>query len=265
MFEVSYIMSNCIIEVDDLRKSFEGKEILNGVSLRIKKGESYVVIGRSGTGKSVLIKCILNIIRPDSGSVKVFNNEICDCGRNNLTKYGVLFQGGALFDSLNVLENVAFGLIYGCGMKKKDAYEIARQKLIDVNLDERLVKSYPSELSGGTQKRVALARAIAANPSIIFLDEPTAGLDPITSNMISDLIRKCIETDEISALSITHDLQSLRKIADKVGFLHEGKIVWNGEISEMDGTDNEYVSNFIKGCTYSHNGPAQLNSAVMKF
>ena len=162
-------------------------------------------------------------------------------------KCGVLYQGGALFDSLNVIDNVSFGLVYGYGMSQKEAYKIAMEKLESVDLDESVAKIYPAELSGGMSKRVALARAIATDPTIIFFDEPTTGLDPITSGTINDLIVKCTKEMGISAVSITHDINSLKHISDRVGLIFDGKIIWEGTNKELLTTDNPYVVQFING------------------
>lgn len=240
-----------VIEVENLKKTFGQKKVLRGINLKIKKGESYVVIGGSGSGKSVLIKCILGLITPDSGVIKINGSDVSRLSQKALfqarLKCGVLYQGGALFDSLNVIDNVSFGLIYGYGMSQKEAYKIAIEKLESVNLDESVAKIYPSELSGGMSKRVALARAIATDPTIIFFDEPTTGLDPITSGTINDLIVKCTNDMGISAVSITHDINSLKHISDRVGLIFDGKIIWEGTNKELLTTDNPYVVQFING------------------
>ncbi|MDR3031005.1 MAG: ATP-binding cassette domain-containing protein [Holosporales bacterium] len=242
---------NFVIEVKDLKKSFGNKEVLDGISLNISKGESYVIMGGSGTGKSVLIKCILNLIKYDSGSVKINGKEISKIPQKEmlktLLKCGVLYQGGALFDSLNVIDNVSFGLVYGYRRPIKEAYKIALEKLEAVNLDETVSTLFPSELSGGMQKRVALARAIATDPDIIFFDEPTTGLDPITSGTINELIVKCTKELGISAMSITHDINSLKYISDRVGLLYNGKIIWEGNNKELNSSDNPYIRQFISG------------------
>ncbi|MDR0744423.1 MAG: ATP-binding cassette domain-containing protein [Holosporales bacterium] len=242
-----------IIEIKDLKKSFGNKTVLDGISLNISKGESYVVIGGSGTGKSVLIKCIIRLLTYDSGSIKINGKEVSQIPQKEmfktLLKCGVLYQGGALFDSLNVIDNVSFGLIYGYGISTKSAYKIAIEKLAAVNLDDSVSNLFPSELSGGMQKRVALARAIATDPDIIFFDEPTTGLDPITSGTINELIVKCTKDMGISAMSITHDINSLKHISDRVGLLHNGKIIWEGDNKELTNTDNPYVKQFISGST----------------
>ena len=240
-----------VIEVENLKKSFGDNHVLSGVSLKMEPGESYVVIGGSGTGKSVLIKCILGLIKPDSGTIKINGKNLSKMPQKEmfktLLKCGVLFQGAALFDSLNVIDNVSFGLVYGYGKSTKEAYKIAIEKLEAVNLSEKIANIFPAELSGGMKKRVALARAIATNPDIIFFDEPTTGLDPITSGTINDLIVKCTKEMGISALSITHDINSLKHISDRVGLLNKGKIIWEGTNNSLNTTDNPYVKQFITG------------------
>lgn len=239
------------IRVRGLKKSFGNKVVLDGINLDLHAGESFVVIGGSGTGKSVLIKCILGLIEPDSGSIKIDGEEIVGLSytaqQKALDKFGMLFQGGALFDSMTVWENVAFALTHGHGMPLQEAKKIALEKLKAVDLEESAAYIYPGELSGGMQKRVALARAIAANPEVIFFDEPTTGLDPIISGTINKLIIDSVRHIGASALTITHDIASLRKIADRVGLLCQGKLIWTGTAHEMDATDNPYVVQFING------------------
>lgn len=239
------------IKIHNLYKSFGHKKVLNGIDLEIKKGESLVVIGGSGTGKSVLIKCIQGLIIPDSGSIKIDDQELL--GENHKdndlirSKMGMLFQGGALFDSLSVWENVAFGLIENQKLPHKIAKEKAIEVLRQVGLGADVADLSPSELSGGMQKRVGLARAIATNPEIIFFDEPTTGLDPIMADVINDLIIDSVKKLGASALTITHDMASARKIADKIAMLYQGKIIWQGTVEEMDKTDSQYVKQFING------------------
>ncbi|MBQ7524749.1 MAG: ATP-binding cassette domain-containing protein [Alphaproteobacteria bacterium] len=249
-----------VIEVENLTKSFGTKAVLQGVSLKIRRSESYVVIGGSGSGKSVLVKCILGLIPYDAGSIKINGRDISKLSQKELfqtrLKCGVLYQGGALFDSLTVIDNVSFGLVYGYGMPKKKAYAIALEKLRSVDLDESVARIYPAELSGGMMKRVALARAIATAPDIIFFDEPTTGLDPITSGTINDLIVKCTKEMGISALSITHDINSLKHISNRVGLLHNGKMIWEGSNAELTTTTNPYVVQFINGNSH---GPFTSN------
>lgn len=244
-------MSTPKISIRGLYKSFGAKKVLQGLDLDIGKSESVVVIGGSGSGKSVLLKCILGIVTPDAGSIKVDGIEtvgMSSADRQTIMhKFGMLFQGSALFDSLPVWENVAFGLIQGRGVNRIDAKKIAIQKLAQVGLPEQTGQLYPAELSGGMQKRVSLARAIAANPEIIFFDEPTTGLDPIMADVINNLIRKCVRELGATALSITHDMASVRKIADRVAMLYNGKIIWHGEVAKIDHSANDYVDQFIHG------------------
>lgn len=239
------------LQLSDVQKSFGAKNVLNGVDLIIPQGKSMVVIGGSGTGKSVMLKCVLGLLHADSGSILVDGQETVGLdakGRNTMMKkFGMLFQSAALFDSLRVWENVGFGLMHGRGMHKDQAYGIAVEKLRSVGLDEAVAQLYPSELSGGMQKRVGLARAIAANPEIIFFDEPTTGLDPIMADVINDLIIKSTQELGSTALSITHDMVSARKIADYVAMIYQGKIIWSGPVDDLDHSGNEYVDQFING------------------
>jgi phospholipid/cholesterol/gamma-HCH transport system ATP-binding protein len=239
------------IAVRGLRKSFGRKVVLDGLDLDIDAGESMVIIGGSGTGKSVLLKCILGLIPADSGSIKIDGVEIVGSAASErdrlMRKFGMLFQGGALFDSLPVWENVAFGLIQGRDVKRSKARPVALEKLAAVGLGKDVAALYPGELSGGMQKRVALARAIATTPEIIFFDEPTTGLDPITADVINDLIIKCVRDLGATAVSITHDMASTRKIADRVAMIHQGRIIWDGPKDTIDNSGNPYVDQFING------------------
>jgi phospholipid/cholesterol/gamma-HCH transport system ATP-binding protein len=239
------------ISVRGLRKSFGPKLVLDGIDLDVGVRESVVVIGGSGTGKSVMLKCILGLIRPDAGSIKIDGKEVTDLSAGEretlMRKFGMLFQGGALFDSLPVWQNVAFGLIQGRGVGRTEAKKIALQKLAAVGLGPDVGELSPAELSGGMQKRVALARAIAAEPEIIFFDEPTTGLDPIMADVINELIVKCVKELGATAVSITHDMASTRKIADRVAMIYNGKIIWNGPKSEIDHSGNAHVDQFIHG------------------
>ncbi len=239
------------IRVRDLHKRFGDKVVLNGVDVDVGVGESLVVIGGSGTGKSVLIKSILGLLKPDSGSIQVDGEEVVGMpGRERERvnrKFGMLFQGAALFDSLPVWENVAFGLLASKKTNRADAREIALTKLAQVGLAAEVGGLFPAELSGGMQKRVALARAIAADPEIIFFDEPTTGLDPIMADVINDLIIKITRDVGATALSITHDMASARKIADRIAMLYEGRIIWAGPTSTIDSSGNEHVDQFING------------------
>ncbi|HEY3908415.1 MAG TPA: ATP-binding cassette domain-containing protein [Stellaceae bacterium] len=239
------------ISLSGLEKSFGRNRVLDGIDLDFAAGESLVVIGGSGTGKSVLVKCVLGLLHPDAGSVRIDGVEtvrLRRAGRERLLqKFGVLFQGSALFDSLHVWENVAFGLIQGRGMERQAAREIALAKLAAVGLGPEVGELRPAELSGGMQKRVALARAVAADPEIIVFDEPTTGLDPIMADVINDLILKCVRELGATAISITHDMVSARKIADRIAMLHKGRIVWQGPAAEIDRSGNAFVDQFING------------------
>ncbi len=239
------------IQIRDLYKSFGPKKVLQGLNLDIQAGESVVVIGGSGSGKSVLLKCVLGIVTPDSGSIQVDGIEVTklrgEDRQQMLKKFGMLFQGSALFDSLPVWENIGFGLMQGHGVERGEAKKIAVQKLAQVGLPEQTANLYPAELSGGMQKRVSLARAIAAKPEIIFFDEPTTGLDPIMADVINNLIRKLVKELGATALSITHDMASVRKIADRVAMLYQGKIIWHGDVKTIDQSGNQFVDQFIHG------------------
>jgi phospholipid/cholesterol/gamma-HCH transport system ATP-binding protein len=247
------------IELRGVKKRFGSKIVLDGLDLAIPRGESIVVIGGSGTGKSVMIKCVLGILRPEGGEIFVDGNEVTHLsGRRRdavLRKFGMLFQGSALFDSLPVWENVAFGLIQGHGMLRAQAKEIAIGKLAKVGLGPEVAELWPAELSGGMQKRVGLARAIAAGPEIIFFDEPTTGLDPIMADVINDLIVSTVKDLGVTTLSITHDIASARKISSHIAMLYKGKIIWQGPTSEIDSSGNPYVEQFIHG---SAEGPIKM-------
>jgi phospholipid/cholesterol/gamma-HCH transport system ATP-binding protein len=217
----------------------------------VPKGESLVVIGGSGTGKSVLIKCIIGLMKPDKGSIEIDGHEVTRMSSSEreeiMHKFGMLFQGGALFDSLPVWENVAFGLIAGRGFNRAEAKEIALRKLAAVGLGPEVAALYPAELSGGMQKRVSLARAIATEPEIIFFDEPTTGLDPIMSQVINELIKKCVDDLGATALSITHDMHSLRVIGDNAAMIYDGRIIWHGPAQDVDRSGNAHVEQFVEG------------------
>lgn len=238
-----------MIRLDNVHKSFGSNKVLRGVTLDVPRGESMVIIGGSGTGKSVLLKTILGLVKPDSGSITVDSEDVTRADRDEfLSHFGMLFQGGALFDSLTVWENVAFRLLRGSLKRPKaEAREIAIEKLRRVGLRAATADLYPAELSGGMQKRVGLARAIAAEPRIIFFDEPTTGLDPIMAGVINDLIREIVTEMGATAMTITHDMSSVRAIADRVAMLHDGIIQWTGPITELDGTSDPYVQQFIHG------------------
>ena len=252
-------MSEVKIKISNLHKAFGKKVVLDGVDLELNKGESLVVIGGSGTGKSVLIKCIQGLLTPDSGSIEIDGEETVGADRRTQdalhAKMGMLFQGGALFDSLTVWENVAFGLLENQKMERKKAKTEAVRVLRQVGLAPDVADLYPSEISGGMQKRVSLARAIATKPEIIFFDEPTTGLDPIMADVINDLIIESARGLGATALTITHDMASARKIADRIAMLYKGKIIWQGTVKELEKTDNPYVKQFING---SSQGPIKV-------
>jgi phospholipid/cholesterol/gamma-HCH transport system ATP-binding protein len=252
-------MSNPKIEVRGLKKSFGRKLVLDGMDLDVGERESLVVIGGSGSGKSVMVKCILGLLPPDGGSIKIDGAEVNNLNGDErgrlMQKIGMLFQGSALFDSLLVWENVAFGLIQGRGMEREHAKHIALEKLAAVGLGAEVGELRPAELSGGMQKRVALARAIAAEPEIIIFDEPTTGLDPIMADVINGLIVKCVRDLGATAISITHDMASTRKIADRVAMIYKGKIIWSGAVDTLEHSGNPYVDQFIHGRA---EGPIQM-------
>ncbi len=239
------------IKVQNLHKKFGDKVVLDGLDVEVAKGESLVVIGGSGTGKSVLIKSILGIVHPDSGSILIDGKESTKFKRHQrdefMKKFGMLFQGGALFDSLPVWQNIAFRLVNNEKMSPGDARDLAIIKLQQVGLNADVANLSPSELSGGMQKRVALARAIAAEPEIIFFDEPTTGLDPIMADVINDLIVKCSQELGATTITITHDMHSAKKIGNKLAMIYKGKIIWQGDAKTIDNSGNEYVDQFVHG------------------
>ncbi len=245
-----------MIALNDIHKSFGTNQVLRGVTLDVPKGTSLVIIGGSGTGKSVTIKSVLGLVTPDKGEILVDGKPPALRNRDAfLARFGMLFQGGALFDSLRVWENVAFRLLRGSLKQPKDAArEIAIEKLRRVGLKPDVADRFPGELSGGMQKRVGLARAIAAEPEIIFFDEPTTGLDPIMSGVINDLIREIVVEMGATAMTITHDMSSVRAIADTVAMLHDGVIQWTGPVADMDSADDPYLRQFISG---SADGPIE--------
>lgn len=247
-----------MIKLQNVKKSFGTLQILDGVNLNVEQGESLVIIGRSGTGKSVLLKCILGLEYHDDGQILIDGK---DNKKNKdiffYDQFGMLFQGGALFDSLTIWENITFRLLQRTKpISTKEAKENAAEKLKLVGLNPKIMYQYPSELSGGMQKRVALARAIVGNPSIIFFDEPTTGLDPVMGNIINKLIRDIVDKMGVTAVTITHDINSTRRIGDKVALLESGKIHWTGKINDLDNSKNEMVDQFING---RPNGPISNN------
>lgn len=253
------------IAIRGLTKSFGAKKVLQGVDLDLPAGQSLVVIGGSGTGKSVLIKCVLGLMTPDSGSIKVDGIEVVGADRATMDqlrrKFGMLFQGGALFDSLPVWENVAFGLLATKRLDRPHALTKAEETLGLVGLPPEVAKLMPAELSGGMQKRVGLARAIAHAPEILFFDEPTTGLDPIMADVINELIVRCVKQLGATALSITHDMASVRKIADRVAMLYGGKIVWEGPVGSIDASGSPFVDQFIHGRA---EGPIRIGAGTIQ-
>lgn len=239
------------IKLTDVVKRFDEKVVLDGVNLSVEPGESVAIIGGSGTGKSVTLKCILGLLRPDSGSVQVDGQEIVGARHRDIekvrAKFGMLFQGGALFDSLPIWRNVTFGLTQGRMRHAAEMRKIAEENLERVGLGREILNLRPNELSGGMQKRVALARAIAPRPEIIFFDEPTTGLDPIRADVINDLITSLVEDLGVTALTITHDMASARKIAHRVAMLYNGRIVWHGPRDRLYDSGNPYVDQFVQG------------------
>jgi phospholipid/cholesterol/gamma-HCH transport system ATP-binding protein len=254
-------MSNSVpkIRVRGLRKSFGDKLVLDGIDIDVPTGTSLVVIGGSGTGKSVLLKCILGLIEPDAGAIEIDGRDILKLERRDRDKIraeiGMLFQNGALFDSLPVWENVSFKLLAEHKLTRADAHAHAGDYLAQVGLAASVGELVPSELSGGMQKRVALARAIAAQPEILFFDEPTTGLDPIMGAVIDGLIVDCVKRLGSTSVAITHDMASARRIADRVAMLHKGKIVWQGPSSELMNSGNPVVDQFTHG---RREGPIQM-------
>lgn len=238
-----------VLELRGVAKTFGRREVLRSLDLSVAAGQSLVLIGGSGTGKSVTIKCALGLIKPDAGDI-LFKGISTAKGRtlDELRKRtGMLFQGGALFDSLTVWENVSFALLHRDGVRRSDARRQAIEALAKVRLGESVALQRPAELSGGMQKRVALARAIVAKPELIFFDEPTTGLDPITADAVNDLIVEQVKALGSAAISITHDMASVRKIADEVAMLHEGRIIWRGPVSALDDSGSEFVDQFVHG------------------
>jgi phospholipid/cholesterol/gamma-HCH transport system ATP-binding protein len=247
------------VQVESLSKSFGNHKVLKNVNLKVKKGESLVILGSSGTGKSVLIKTIIGLMTQDSGIVRIKGEDVSKCSRTErfglLEKCGFLFQGGALFDSLTILDNVTFFVSKLKKLTKAEKKDLAIEKLEKVGLSPRLLNAYPSELSGGMQKRAALARTICANPEIIFFDEPTTGLDPILSNVINELIIKARDDLGATTITITHDINSAYEIATDVALLHQGEIIWNDKKEKMRSSHNDYLNQFINGLT---SGPIEV-------
>lgn len=248
------------IQLINVHKKFGSKVVLDGINVNIAGGESLVIVGGSGSGKSVMIKHIIGLIKPDAGHI-IFEGE--DITHHSfaqridfLRQCGMLFQGGALFDSLPVWRNIAFAVMQGPNaLKAKAAKELAIEKLAQVGMPPEVADLMPAELSGGMQKRVGLARAIATNPKVIFFDEPTTGLDPIMADVINELIVSCVKKLGSTAITITHDMSSVRKIASRVAMLYQGKIIWDGPVAAIDHSGNPYVDQFVHGRA---DGPIEL-------
>lgn len=252
-----------MIEVKDLHKSFGRKHVLRGVSLTVEKGQSTVIIGGSGSGKSVFLKHILGLMRPNAGSIKINGVETTTLSRRQRAdidaRMGMLFQKGALFDSLAVWQNVAFVDIQCRGCSEEEARAIATEALARVELKDDILDHYPASLTGGMHKRIGLARAIAHKPEIIFFDEPTTGLDPIMTDVINHLIVETVKDLGATTLTITHDMTSVRAIADKAAFLYEGQFIWQGDNQELDASDNPYLRQFVAGLP---EGPIRVEGAT---
>ena len=244
-------MDKNLISLSNVHKSFGANHVLRGLTLNIKQGESYVVLGGSGTGKSVMLKCILGLIDIDQGDIAIdqtsmITGDAADVS-TALNSISMLFQGSALFDSLTVWENIFFQYLGAKKITRLEARAQAQERLEQVGLSPTVRDLYPSELSGGMQRRVALARAVSTKPKIVFFDEPTTGLDPITSSIINKLIVSCVKSIGATAITITHDLASCRQIGDRVGLMHQGKLLWEGKVSEMDNSPHPAMQQFIQG------------------
>jgi phospholipid/cholesterol/gamma-HCH transport system ATP-binding protein len=239
-----------VIAVEDLHKSFGSQHVLDGISLAVKRGETLAVLGRSGTGKSVLLRLIIGLETPDSGSVRIHGQAIAGLALDQLgeirKKMGFLFQHAALYDSLTVEQNVAFPLQHHKkNMPKSEKADRVRQLLAEVGMEDALAKM-PSDISGGMQKRVGLARALALEPDILLLDEPTAGLDPISAAEIDDLVLKLQQEHHMASIVVTHDLHSAKTIANRLALLNRGKVVIEGDFEELQKSDIEFVKEFLK-------------------
>ena len=251
------------IRLVEIAKQFDDAPALADVSFAVAPGQSVALIGGSGSGKSLTLKCILGLVTPDAGRVVVDGTDTIALGAGQrmrwMRKFGVLFQRQGLFDSLPVWRNVAFRLIHEAGMSRAAARAAAERTLATVGLDRDVGALYPAELSGGMQKRVGLARAIAAEPKILLLDEPTAGLDPIMTNMISDLINELVRNLNATVIAITSDMVGAERISERVVMLHEGRVVWQGATTALHSTDNAYVHQFVNQLT---DGPIEMPVAA---
>jgi len=239
-----------VIEVNDLKKSFQGNVVLENINFKLFEGESLAIIGASGSGKSVLLKNIIGLLKPDSGSIKINNKNIVNLPRlqkeNLLLELGITFQHGALFDSLKNWENIVFKVKNREKLSNKDAEILAVSIIKKLGLEQKILNLYPSEISGGMQKRIAIARAICGNPKILLFDEPTSGLDPVTGSLIDELIITAVKTVGGSAITITHDMASVCRIADKVILIDNQTISWSGTPREMLNSTNSKIKEFIK-------------------
>jgi phospholipid/cholesterol/gamma-HCH transport system ATP-binding protein len=242
-----------------VRKQFGDKVVLDGIDLDVMPGTSMVVIGGSGSGKSVLLKCVLGLIEPDAGSIEIDGVDLIGISSSDReaarARIGMLFQNGALFDSLPVWENVTFGLLARHKITRAQAPERAAAFLAEVGLAESVGQLSPAELSGGMQKRVALARAIAAQPDILFFDEPTTGLDPIMGAIIDGLIVDCVKRLGSTAVAITHDMASAKRIGDRIAMINKGRIIWVGAPDELMDSGNPMVDQFTHG---RRGGPIEM-------
>ncbi|WP_213272683.1 ATP-binding cassette domain-containing protein [Hyphomonas sp.] len=244
-------MTHPLLRLEGVEKTFGRNQVLRGVDIDVARGQSLVIIGGSGSGKSVMLKTALGLMTPDKGTIFFDGDDVTQAtgkAREKMrARIGMLFQSGALFDSLTVWENVAFRLINSEGMRRKDAKERAIETLKKVRLGPDVGALYPAEISGGMQKRVSLARSIISEPDLIFFDEPTTGLDPITADAINDLILEMVRGLGAAAVTITHDMASARKIADEIAMLYEGQIIWRGPAKDVYASGNEYVDQFVNG------------------
>lgn len=248
---VNGVANSPIISIKDIHKSFYGTTVLNGLSLEIPEKENHVILGQSGCGKSVLLKCLLGIFPIDSGSISVAGISVDDDERSDeyMQKFSILFQGNALFDSMTIQENVEFGIKQSSKHKnlaKEELHKIAEQKIVAVGLEPRVLELYPAEMSGGMQKRAALARAIAVEPDVLLFDEPTSGLDPITGGLICNLLKDTVQKLHITSVTITHDLKVAEFLSDRVSVLDRGKVAWTGKALEMANCGNEFVEEFYR-------------------
>ena len=251
-----------MIKLSNVHKSFGSKHVLKGGDLSVEKGNSLVVIGGSGSGKSVMMKSILGLLTPETGEIEINGLPTVGLkgGKRDLVnrQFGMLFQNGALFDSLPVWQNVSFAAMQGSNMPADEALELAKESLALVGLGKNVLDLYPASLSGGMHKRVGLARAIATRPPIIFFDEPTTGLDPIMTDVINHLIRDCVSELGATTMTITHDMSSVRTIGDKAALLYQGKIIWTGNVDALEQSDDPFLVQFINGLA---DGPIEIAGA----